>query len=169
MPNWCTNTISVSNKDPEMMKKFADALAEEKLFQTLLPLSTEDGEWDYCTAVETWGCKWDASDAYFELEKDGLSGSGNFSTPWGPPIAAYEKLKELGFDIVADYIEPGMCFAGAWTNETGSESWEYDFNDENWREGITNDDVLAMLEDEYENWKEFQDEEIMPVSGERLS
>ena len=129
MPNWCTNTISVSNKDPEMMKKFADALAEEKLFGALIPLGTEDGEWDYSTAIETWGCK----------------------------------LKELGFDIVADYIEPGMCFAGAWTNETGSESWEYDFNDENWREGITNDDVLAMLEDEYENWKEFQDEENIDI------
>ena len=158
MPNWCTNNISVSNKDPEMMKRFVDAIAEGNLFQALIPLPTENGEWNYYIANETWGCKWDVSDTYFELDEGGLSGSGGFSSPWNPPIAAYEKLTALGFVIVANYIETGMCFAGAWSEETGDECWEYNFEDENWQEGITNDDVLAMLEEEYENWKEYQDE-----------
>ena len=37
-----------------------------------------------------------------------------FDSAWSPPIAAYEKLTEMGFRIRAMYSEPGMCYAGVW-------------------------------------------------------
>ena len=158
MPNWCMNSISVSHTDPEMMKKFHEGVKEGNLFETLVPLPTKDGEWEYGTAIEHWGTKWDVSNGDFYLEEDGLNGTGSFDTAWGPPIQAYEKLKDLGFDIGATYHEPGMCFAGEWTNETGDDCYEYDFDDEDWRDGIDSEEVLYMLESEYESWKEWQEE-----------
>lgn len=155
MPNWCGNTVSVSHKDPEMMRKFADGVMNANLFEKLIPI---EGEWDYLTALDTWGTKWDVVHGHFDLSKDGLSGDGFFDTAWGPPIKAYERLTKLGYDIDATYFEPGMCFAGAWTSSDGDECFEYDFEDENWRDGIDNEDVLSILEDEYESWIEWNKE-----------
>jgi hypothetical protein len=158
MPNWCSNSLFVAHKDPEMMKKFNEGVKNGNLFETLLPLPTKDGEWDYGTAIEHWGTKWDVSNGDFWLDEDSLNGNGSFDTAWGPPTEAYEKLKDLGFEISATYFEPGMAFAGAWTNETGDDCYEYDFEDEDWRDSIDNEDVLDILESEYECWKEYQDE-----------
>jgi hypothetical protein len=158
MPNWCMNNVTISHEDPEMMKKFEQGVKEGTLFETLLPLPTKNNEWDYGTAIEYWGTKWDVSNGDFSLDENGKSGCGGFDTAWGPPTEAYEKLKELGFDIDATYLETGMCFAGRWTNDTGDDSYEYDFEDEDWRDGIDDDEVLDMLESEYESWKEWQDE-----------
>ena len=33
-----------------------------------------------------------------------------------PPIAAYEKLVGLGFEVEAMYYEPGVSFCGEWNN-----------------------------------------------------
>lgn len=157
MPNWCSNNISISHADPAMMEKFAKAMEDGELFQALAPLST--AEWDYGTAIEEWGTKWDVNGGEFNLDDEKLSGSGWFDTAWGPPIAFYEKLKELGFEVDASYLETGMCFAGTWTNEDGDDCVEYDFSDEDWRDGIDNEDLLDILEQEYEMWKEWQEDE----------
>ena len=45
MPNWCTNSFTVSHQDPEMISKFARGVNEGNLFETFVPLSC--GEWDY--------------------------------------------------------------------------------------------------------------------------
>jgi hypothetical protein len=47
-----------------------------------------------------------------EIEDGRISTS--FDSAWAPPIAAYEKLVELGFEVRAYYYEGGMCFAGIW-------------------------------------------------------
>lgn len=73
-------------------------------------------------------------------------------------------MAKLGFEISATYHEAGNSFAGAWTNENGNEFYEYDFDDENWRDEIDNSDVLSILEDEYENW--LQDREEFEVQEE---
>ena len=52
MPNWCTNSFTVSHQDPEMISKFARGVNEGNLFETFVPLSC--GEWDYNTACEEW-------------------------------------------------------------------------------------------------------------------
>jgi hypothetical protein len=37
-----------------------------------------------------------------------------FDSAWSPPIAAYEKLTEMGFTVGAMYYEGGMAYAGVW-------------------------------------------------------
>ena len=95
MPNWCSNSFTVCHQDPEMIRKFARGVNDGNLFETLIPLSS--GEWDYNTAVEEWGTKWDISGGDVNVSEDGKSADGWFETAWSPAIAAYEKLEELGY------------------------------------------------------------------------
>ena len=159
MPNWCENTFSVSHKDPEMMKKFVDGVTNGNLFETLVPLPTKDGEWDYGTAIETWGTKWDVCDGNIDVDDDGLSATGWFNTAWGPGIDAYRELTDLGFELDVIYFEPGMGFVGHYDSDGNDQCYEYDFEDEDWRDGIEDDDILDRLESEYEVWKEWRDED----------
>ena len=157
MPNWCQNNFSVSHEDPAMITKFAEELKAGNLFHTFVPLSS--GEWDYSTALDEWGTKWDVTYGDVYVDGDGKSCSGWFETAWGPGIRAYEKLSELGFEVDVTYHEPGMCFAGRFTSPDEVYYVEYRFDNENWREEIKDDDVLALLESEYESWLEWNREE----------
>ena len=157
MPNWCSNYFTVSHEDPEMIKKFADALNAGELFQTFVPLSS--GEWDYTTALEEWGTKWDVSAGDVQIENEGKTCTGWFDSAWGPGILAYEKISYLGFDIDVTYHEPGMCFAGRFTSPDEEYYVEYNFEDENWRDKISDDEVLSLLEGEYDSWLMWREEE----------
>jgi hypothetical protein len=162
MPNWCSNNASFYHVDPEQIIKVRDAAREGKLFETFVPLP--NGEWDYGWCIEEWGTKWDAimseSAEYIneETRTDGKKDiTLSFDTAWGPPVAFYAKMTELGFDIDATYYEEGMQFAGHYTSEDGDYSVEYDFDNPDWREDIEDDDVLDILEGLYESWQECQD------------
>jgi hypothetical protein len=157
MPNWCDNSFMVSHKDPEMIRKFAEGVNNGSLFESLVPLSK--GEWDYYVAIEEWGTKWDVSQGYAEIDPDGLGASGSFSTAWSPGIEAYRQLVDLGFQLDILYNEPGVGFAGRFTNEDDDYCVEYNFEDPDWREQITDSEVLETLENEYENWHQWQEEE----------
>jgi hypothetical protein len=157
MPNWCQNTFTVSHEDAAMITKFAETVRAGTLFETFVPLSS--GEWDYSTAVDEWGTKWDITAGDVNIESDGKTCTGWFETAWGPGINAYEKLSDLGFDVDITYLETGMCFAGRFTSPDEDYCVEYNFEDENWRDKIDDDEVLEMLESEYESWKEWQEEE----------
>lgn len=157
MPNWCTNSFSVSHKDPEMVAKFAQAVRDGNLFETFVPLSS--GEWDYGTACEEWGTKWDISGGDVDVDENNESCNGWFDTAWSPAIEAYRKLSELGFDLDILYNEPGMCFAGRYTSEGDDYYVEYDFGNENWRDNIDDSEILELLENDYENWVQWQEEE----------
>jgi hypothetical protein len=148
MPNWCSNTLDVSHADPEMMKRFAQGVKDGTLFKELCPPPAKMDASDY------WGTKWDVNEGYFQLEEGGASGDGFFQTAWSPPIKAYEKLAEIGFQIDATFHEAGNCYAGVWSNEEGEDSYEYDFENKDWRDGIDNGDVLEILEEEYRFWLE---------------
>ena len=156
MPNWCSNSFTVFHEDPEMIRKFACGVNDGNLFETLIPLSC--GEWDYNTACEEWGTKWDISGGDVSVSEDGKHANGWFDTAWGPGIAAYAKLEELGFELNVLYHEPGMAFAGNYV-QGEDECVEYDFSNPDWREDIGNDDIRELLENEYEHWQMWNDEE----------
>lgn len=160
MPNWCTNNITVSHVDPSMMAKFKEAFDKGALLETFIPTPPNE-DW-YFFHVKSWGTKWDVGgdDAEFILNEDGLSGSGWFDSAWAPPIAAYEKMTELGFLIDATYLETGMTLAGHYTSENGDDNYEYDFSDTNWRDEIDDEEVIELLEDEYEFYLELEDADI---------
>ena len=160
MPNWCSNSFEVSHSDPAMVAKFVEAVRAGNLFETFIPY----GDWDYNTSVEKWGTKWDISSGDADVSTDGKSASGWFDTAWSPAIAAYEKLEELGFELNVIYCEPGMSFAGQYI-QGEDDYYEYDFSNKDWREDIINEDVLEYLENEYENWLSWQDEEEQEEDG----
>ena len=95
-----------------------------------------------------------------DVDESNLKAWGWFDTAWGPGIAAYDKLVEAGFDVDVEYIESGMCFAGHYNNgEDYCIEYSNLFEEENWRDQIDDDAVLAVLECEYESWLQWQQEE----------
>jgi hypothetical protein len=154
IPNWCANSLTVSHSDPAMLDRFMAAVAADNLFGEFVPLQ-ESGEWDYELAIKKWGTKWEASDPNFD--RDGNTVSGSFSSAWAPPIEFYQALVELGFEVDANYHEPGMSFAGVFTNE-GETFYDYDFSDPNWRDEIDHEGILETLDYEYESYLEYNED-----------
>jgi len=144
MPNWCNNSVVLKHNDPAMIERARNAFNGEGLLQEFIPVpqalrdtvSGSMGEdqreaheaqqkanveqygyanwYDFC--VNEWGTKW-------EIGADGNPAQDipgglmlGFDSAWSPPIAAYEKLLEMGFEIEAMYYEPGMAYAGVWDN-----------------------------------------------------
>jgi hypothetical protein len=176
MPNWCYNQFTVTHDEPQMLERFVKAVHDGNLFDEFIPMPEELKEttapsrttneqliekyghdnW-YSWSVDNWGTKWDISSGSAELNGDHASGS--FSTAWSPPIQAFEALSELGFDINVMYDEESMAFLGTYSSINGDDYYEYpDFENPEWRTGIENSDVLAMLEERYDMWLEEQQE-----------
>jgi hypothetical protein len=150
MPNWCNNVVELAHEDPAMLERAKAALNRGEFLNEFIPVPKElqivagcvgdkddpkqieleaqtmhnlstfgYANWyDYC--VGEWGTKWDVGGdgMTFEIENGRISTS--FDSAWAPPVAAYEKLVDLGFSVRAYYYEGGMCFAGVWE----------DFNDD---------------------------------------
>jgi hypothetical protein len=70
--------------------------------------------YDWC--VNEWGTKWDIGAEGYEVEIENGGLNLSFDSAWSPPLQAYEKLMELGFEVRAYYYEPGVAFAGVWDN-----------------------------------------------------
>ena len=153
MPNWCSNTLTITHPDPDMIQRAVKAFAEGKFLNEFVPVPDslhivagsmgdpveqdkleEDtarnleahgyGNWyDFC--VNEWGTKWDVGDedSINEITENSLT--VYFDSAWAPPCGAYEKISDLGFDVKAMYYEPGMCFAGIWTTQGGDDYYEY--------------------------------------------
>ena len=141
MPNWCNNGITLRHADPTMIDrvlKGKDGLLMEflptpqELIDTVAGFPGADKEAEheaqmkrniekhgfkdwYDWNIANWGTKWD-----FALENldrsDANTVSAAFDSAWAPPIDAYNKLLELGFEIEAMYYEPGMAFVGKYDN-----------------------------------------------------
>ena len=136
MPNWCYNNADITAKTPEQMQllqRIAERNKEKQgVFNIIRPLPAElentvkgTGEYqqeifiDGCNnwfdwQVNHWGTKWDIDPVSEEFDGETLSLS--FDSAWSPPIELYKYLVEQGFDVSANYYEPGMNFAGEWVN-----------------------------------------------------
>lgn len=144
MPNWCNNNLTLYHEDPAMIVRAKEALDRGEFLQEFIPVPVElketiagsygDGEkqaeleaqternlkkygysnwYDFCT--NEWGTKWDVGeDGCSDIDPTGKILHTYFDSAWAPPVAAYEKLKDMGFTVGAFYYEPGMCYAGHW-------------------------------------------------------
>jgi hypothetical protein len=141
MPNWCSNNLTLTHSDPQMIQRAFDALERGEFLNEFIPVpkqlqivagSVGDpveqakleadtarnleelgyGNWyDYC--VGEWGTKWDVGqDGASDIHPDGKMLHTYFDSAWAPPVYAYDKLVELGFGVNAMYHEPGMGYAG---------------------------------------------------------
>jgi len=91
----------------------------EKIYAANIQKFGHEHWWGFCT--NEWGTKWDIGydksehDQFFCVElEDGFS--VGFSSAWSPPVEAYKKLVEMGFEIEAYYYEPSMDFCGSFIN-----------------------------------------------------
>ena len=119
MPNWNANQVTLRNADPYAIDRVVKAYQEGRLFSEFNPcppnlLETE--EW-YNWCVSNWGTKWDVggADCWFD-RKTTTEVELNFESAWSPPIAFFQSLEELGFEVEAYFYEPGMCFFGSYCN-----------------------------------------------------
>jgi len=140
----------------EKLSAIVEAIKEDKLLEFLSPI----GEWEYGKAIEAWGTKWEVSDVDWELDLANNELSLNFDSAWGPPTTAYAEGELLhNLEIKASYYEPGMMFVGLYEDRE-DDSYDIDFEDENWEDSLPEDLIWDWgLREEYENWKEYQDEE----------
>jgi hypothetical protein len=136
MPNWCNNGITLRHEDPAIIERAAKALQEgtflqefipcpKELIETVAQFGTNDhekanrekygyGSW-YDFNVANWGTKWDVNSDNVEIV-DANTVTASFDSAWAPPVNAYEKLLDLGFEVEAFYYEPGMQFVGKWAD-----------------------------------------------------
>ena len=143
MPNWCNNTLELQHDNPEMIERAANAMKAGKFFSEFAPcpqdlIDTESGfhgkdtpeqaelerkqkenisrhgfsDW-YSWSNANWGTKWEACEPFLSgHDKNFMSAS--FDTAWSPPLAFYEKLKDLGFTVKGYYYEGGCAYCGLW-------------------------------------------------------
>jgi hypothetical protein len=153
MPNWCGNTLVLRHEDPAMIKRAETAFAEGKFLTEFIPVpedlmitsgrlsdpkeqellelaqlknrTTHGYETWYDFCVGEWGTKWDVGDSQGINDVQENEIVVYFDSAWSPPIAAYERLEALGFEVDAMYYESGMCYAGMYSD--GSDDY-YDLS-----------------------------------------
>ncbi len=189
MPNWCNNVIELAHEDPAMIARADKALREGKFLEEFIPVPPslhivagrvgDDNDpkqieleaqekanleahgyatwYDYC--VNEWGTKWDVGGDGIEPTIEGNTLTAAFDSAWSPPIAAYEKLLDLGFEVRAYYFEGGMNFAGIWDNGD-DDFYELAGSSAEVREQIPEalDEMFAITEN-MEMWEEENEEE----------
>jgi hypothetical protein len=185
MPNWCNNNLTLEHDDPAMIQRAYDALERGEFLSEFIPVPEQlkivagcvgdpdeqrkleadtarnleelgYGNWyDFC--VGEWGTKWDCGEqGASDIRPDGLMLHTAFDTAWAPPVAAYEKLVEMGFRVEAMYYEPGMGYAGSF-GDCGDEEISL--------EGLSADDIERDHPDLNEAFgisecmREYQDDE----------
>ena len=180
MPNWCMNQFTVKHNDKEMLDKFCDGVSKGNLFQTFIPMPDELLETEapklfseeertdliekyghdnwYSWRLANWGVKWDIGEGAIVERLNDNTAQGSFDTPWNPPIYAFEALTEMGFDLDVLFDEEGMGLIGVF-NMYGEQTYDYDFEDPDWKDKIDNDDVVALLDERYDMWVQDQEDQ----------
>lgn len=164
MPNWCDNSLRISNQDKDKIDALEKVLTEKgEIFQSLRPRpASEEDNW-YDWNINNWGTKWDISTIDWERQDEHTIWI-SFESAWAPPTALYEYLDSEGWEIEGYYNEGGCAFCGKWTSESGDEYYEYDFTDRESLEAIPSDiDDFTGLLDYHDSCKadgEFDEEEV---------
>jgi hypothetical protein len=149
MPNWCSNTITISADEPEKIKEFVDFLEKNEgkdWFDFFLPTPSELTENDsngwYTWNVENWGCKWNCNAQDWSVDENLSSVSFWFDSPWSPPVELYRFITQnTDFNIQAEYCEEGIGFVGEFIDGF-EDTYEYE----------TIDDLDDIPEHLIENW-----------------
>ena len=135
MPNWCSNCLTISSKQQDVIKNLRAKLVEAEkvekannggmagLLTVIAPIPEYVPEEWYRLHNDYWGTKWDVpfNDCYFsELSDDCISVS--FETAWGPPTGACKallaELLKIDEDVIVKctFEEGGLNFIGYWEN-----------------------------------------------------
>jgi hypothetical protein len=186
MPNWCNNHISITHSDPKMIDKIVEGV-DNGILNTIIPCPPELLDDDLTTwtkgpeqelreakkaalkakfgyeswydwNIANWGTKWDLCEPQVTRTTPNTVEIG-CDTAWSPPIAAFEKISEHGYQVVAHYYESGMQFAGVWSTDDGDECYS------EWGDSQGAKDMLPQALDDMfgisEGQAEWEEEERM--------
>ena len=184
MPNWCDNTLELRHDDPAMIKRAKEAFEAGRLLDEFIPVpqqlkdtragfygkDTYEQElleatealnvkwfkhknwWDFC--VHEWGTKWDVGTEGYINAEDSNFLSLSFMSAWSPPVDAYKKLEDMGFEIWALYYESGMMFCGTYGQET-DECFDIQGNSEWVKENVPQYlDEAFCISEQMAEWEE---------------
>lgn len=132
-----TNIVKLQHRDSALLDKAVFGFNNTGVLRALMPIPQElvlDMELDdvdtvresnkirfgYSDAYEfcigEWGCSRDIDSTFLKSEViDGVAVL-EFDTRLNPPFDVYDRLVELGFDVVAYYYEPRIGYCGIWDN-----------------------------------------------------
>ena len=182
MPNWCNNNITIRGPKKKI-DAIEKAVKKGKLLNHFLPMPKQlenttsptpegskqpvvDGydNW-YDWRVFNWGTKWeiDAYEGSIDRVNDETVTFG-FDSAWAPPLNAYQAVieKHPDISIIAYYYEPGMDFAGEWSDgedQCITIEEEKDSFFENTALGKVLDDYYGILENRAE-WEAQRNAEV---------
>lgn len=164
MPNWCNNRVTLNHKNPEMIKRVSESLNNEKFLKEFVSPPEDfnyDDEW-YSWNIQNWGTKWEVRGDIEESSENSIT--IYFESAWSPPLVFYKKLfEEYGFELVAYYYEPGMCFCGKFETSDDrllDEYYDITLNSEWVKENIPEDiDVEMGISSDIEAMEEWEDDE----------
>lgn len=121
MPNWCHQTVEFYSEDAEKIRALKLAIQSENLLKTYYPVpegltDDEEDQW----RIEKWNTKWDICDAEITYSNENAI-SIKFLTAWAPPTPVFEKIEQLGIEVLAHYFCEGDGSGG--TYEKGEDTW----------------------------------------------
>ena len=159
MPNWCSCSITIKGPAVKICALWVAANSKEDagLLEAMVPI----GEWEYDTAVNAWGTKWDISNEGLEFtaSQGRATISGWADSAWTPPVTAFQTwaLANEDCELELKYFEPGMGFIGVWDSDGGDAYWEevgslLETTEEE-------DAVLYDLLDHFNVWDWYEEEE----------
>lgn len=142
MPNWCSNKLTVSHRDPSKIKTLVAAFKDSKFCESVVPLP--NGEWNYDFCVNKWGTKWEVS-GEVELETE-TTAEFYFDSAWAPPVGVYQALCADGYEVTAYYEEGGMQYCGKITGD--EDSFDDDYHEYG---SLTSDQVRDLIGEELDD------------------
>lgn len=106
MPNWYNGTVTIRgdiSRFCEWYKKNKHGKngLDNSFAQTFAPLSS--GKWDFGTACEEWGVKWDLGNISLISGEEDDEFSFSFDTAWNSPVYLWKQL-ELRYDVEVEEI-----------------------------------------------------------------
>jgi hypothetical protein len=159
MPNWNANVIRIEGPKDKICALWERATENSGLLEAMTPI----GEWDYDTAVSTWGTKWDIGTeglCYTENDNGTAEIQGAADSAWSPPLEAFQAYAMENEDVYLElkYFEPGMSFIGVWDSEGGDAYWEDVYQLVKSKADET-DTVIAELFEEFAVWNCYEEDE----------
>ena len=138
MANDCEYRVKITGSEENLTKLNKALNCEPIKNDNLLSNDTYGILFEDISDVEDWGAKWTVFNTieYDDDYPDNLLISIRGYSAWGPTTGLWEKIsKEYNVDVVCEYSERGMDFAGI-INWTGGEEvshdemtyWEYNYN-----------------------------------------
>lgn len=133
MPNWCSNTLTISGSEQDLTRLRGELESSESVFdfEMILPTPRQlfEGQGWYNWRVSNWGTKWEADCPSLDLATSEQL-VYHFATAWSPPAPLIEmlSLNFPGLCLLLEYNEPGNAFMGRLRVSAGrveeDEYWE---------------------------------------------